>query len=358
MRSWLVPALAIFGSFFALEARSHPLDVGYLQLSLNDERIQAVFQLNPAAAARFAGSENTQKFFLGTIGGGSFTLNGADCRWGEAKISRGAGEQSENLEIQAAAECAGASESEETKVEIHLPFLVTAESSYRIFGRLSKGEAETTFLLEPSHPKTEILLKTSGSFWGFVLMGIEHIGAWPSQWHDESGWRFPEGLDHILFVLALVLGGGSGLALVRTVSGFTLGHTVTLALAAMNVVHFPGKLAEILIALSIVYVAVSAFLGSAPAHRWRVAIFFGIFHGFGFASALEGLSLSKANLVKAILGFNVGVELGQLVIIACVLPLLFLLKQSTPRAYSLTLRGSSLCIALAGSYWLFERMVG
>ena len=98
------------------------------------------------------------------------------------------------------------------------------------------------------------------SFGRFVAMGVEHIGNHRNQWFDSSHFHFPEGIDHILFVLALLLAGGSLLSAFKTVSGFTIGHSITLALATFGLVHVPSRIVESAIALSIAIVAVESLI--------------------------------------------------------------------------------------------------
>ncbi|MGH7439100.1 MAG: HupE/UreJ family protein [Polyangiaceae bacterium] len=140
-----------------------------------------------------------------------------------------------------------------------------------------------------------------------VRMGVAHI---------LSGW------DHLLFLLALVLGASTLRALVATVSAFTVAHSVTLALAALGVVAPSARWVEPAIAASIVCVAAENLLRSNPGARWPVAFAFGLVHGFGFAGALQELALQRYRLLPTLLGFNAGVEVGQLVILAIVFPVL------------------------------------
>lgn len=150
----------------------------------------------------------------------------------------------------------------------------------------------------------------AGVFRDYAALGVEHI---------LRGW------DHLLFVLALVLLVGWGKALLWTITSFTAGHSVTLALAALGVVHVPQAPIEAAIALSIYFLAVE--LASArqgrrtPTQRapWAVAAGFGLLHGLGFAGALAEVGLPTAEIPLALFSFNVGIELGQLAFVAAVL---------------------------------------
>ena len=141
------------------------------------------------------------------------------------------------------------------------------------------------------------------TFVTYIPVGFDHI--------------LPKGLDHILFVLGLFFLSTRMTPLLWQVSAFTLAHTVTLAMAVLGIVSVPGSIVEPLIAASIVYVAVENIV-SDKLHRWRpfVIFGFGLLHGLGFASVLGEFGLPDGQVVPALIGFNVGVELGQLTVIA------------------------------------------
>lgn len=195
------------------------------------------------------------------------------------------------------------------------------------------------------------------AFMSYIPVGFDHI--------------LPKGLDHILFVLGLFLLSTQLGPLLWQVSAFTLAHTVTLALGALGLVNVPGSIVEPLIAASIVYVAVeNIFLNDLS--RWRpfVIFGFGLLHGLGFASVLGDFGLPDAQFIPALIGFNIGVELGQLTVIAVAFALVWLAVWAARiaklegdedmvqehnvmfRAVSIT---GSLIIALIGVYWVIER---
>lgn len=144
---------------------------------------------------------------------------------------------------------------------------------------------------------------TLGTFAYFVPIGFEHI--------------LPEGLDHILFVLGLFLLSPRIKPLLAQVAAFTVAHSITLALASLEIVRLPSSVVEPLISLSIAFVAIeNLFMKTATRRRWILVFVFGLIHGLGFAGALSEIGLPRDRLLSALIGFNVGVELGQLAVIA------------------------------------------
>ena len=192
----------------------------------------------------------------------------------------------------------------------------------------------------------------------FVPAGIEHILIGP---------------DHVLFLIGLLLVGGSAGTLVTIVTSFTIGHSITLSLAALDVVSPPASIIEPAIALSIVFVGADNLLvqsdagaghdGSATADRKRprdirawVAGVFGLVHGFGFASVLKELGLPAAALGWSLFSFNVGVEIGQLAIVVAVAWGLAVLKRHSVVASRRLVVAGSVMVMLAGGYWFVERV--
>ncbi len=178
----------------------------------------------------------------------------------------------------------------------------------------------------------------------FFLFGVEHILT---------------GYDHLLFLAALLLTCTTVKEVVTIITCFTVSHSVTLALAALNVVQLPAAIVEPAIALSIIFVAVENLFGTPPLWR-RAAItgIFGLVHGLGFASALRdiGLGTVPGGVLWPLLKFNLGVEAGQLCVAAVFLPLLAIARKNKMLEKYLVPVGSSL-VALCGVYWLIGRVL-
>ena len=195
------------------------------------------------------------------------------------------------------------------------------------------------------------------------------------QYLVEGIWHIWIGFDHILFLLALLLPavlvhavtlGGTrrwtGVASFRVaftevlwvVTAFTVAHSITLTLAALQIIELPSRLVESAIAASVVLAAANNLWPMVEKRRWLVAFSFGLIHGFGFASVLTELGLPKDALVLSLLGFNLGVEIGQLAIVAVFLPVAYLMRNSVLYRKGLFMGGSFLTMLVA-LVWLAER---
>jgi len=166
----------------------------------------------------------------------------------------------------------------------------------------------------------------------------------------------PQGLDHILFVLALFLLATKSSTLLWQVSAFTLAHTITLALGIFGVINLPSSIVEPLIALSIAYVAIENIV-QQKLTKWRLPIIFvfGLLHGLGFASVLVELGLPESEYVSSLLSFNVGVEFGQITVIAlALLATRWFMHKPWYRQYVVI--PASAIISIIALYWFIERV--
>ena len=166
----------------------------------------------------------------------------------------------------------------------------------------------------------------------------------------------PKGLDHILFVVGLFLLSPALRPLLIQVTSFTIAHTVTLALGSLGVIQISPAIVEPLIAASIVYVAVENII-SDKLQRWRPLLIFafGLLHGLGFAGVLSEIGIASGFFIAALLSFNIGVEIGQLTVIALCFLLFGLWFRRRPWYRSRITIPLSLVIALVGAYWFVER---
>lgn len=167
----------------------------------------------------------------------------------------------------------------------------------------------------------------------------------------------PKGLDHILFVVGLFLLSARWRSVLLQVSAFTVAHSLTLGLTIYGVVSLPARVIEPLIALSIVYVAIENML-SAELRSWRVALVFsfGLLHGMGFAGVLRDLGLPRGDFLTALLTFNLGVEMGQLAVVALAFALVAAWRTNAVVYRRAIVQPASIAIALTGAYWTVERL--
>jgi len=210
---------------------------------------------------------------------------------------------------------------------------------------------ETTAIARPSKPWIDIEGKRSG--WqvagDYTVLGVDHILS---------------GFDHLTFVLALLLIVSGAKRLLITVTSFTLAHSITLAAATLGVMWVPGPPVEAVIALSILFLAselvkVNRGLPSLTAHYpWLVAFVFGLLHGFGFAGALSDVGLPVNEVPLALLMFNVGVELGQLLFIAVVLLIMAGLHKVRIKWPSWAQQLPAYGIGSIAAFWFIERLAG
>jgi hypothetical protein len=180
------------------------------------------------------------------------------------------------------------------------------------------------------------------TLWDFLKQGFVHV--------------VPKGLDHILFVLGLFLLSRKWKPVLLQVTMFTLAHTITLALATLGLVSVSSAVVEPIIAGSIAYVAIENIYRREYSH-WRLVVVFafGLIHGLGFAGALGDLALPASSMVVGLLGFNIGVEFGQLAVIAAAFGVTFWLKDETQYRNRIVIPGSA-TIAVCGIYWMIERV--
>ena len=224
--------------------------------------------------------------------------------------------------------------------------------------RLAQGGQTSTAIFNQDQPTQEFAL-ADRSVWSqsrqFIHEGIWHI------------WL---GFDHVLFLLALLLPAvlvrtegrwqaadafqGACWNVVSIVTAFTLAHSLTLSLAALDIVRLPSRLVESTIAASVVLAGLGNLYPMMTSRRWMVAFGFGLIHGFGFAAVLTDLGLPQDSLLLSLVSFNIGVEIGQLAIVVSFLPLAYLLRRSWsyPR---LVLTGGSLAVIAIALVWFTER---
>jgi hydrogenase/urease accessory protein HupE len=216
--------------------------------------------------------------------------------------------------------------------------------------RVSLGEAmlsakKNAFQISlPAVSVSTVASRDDHSFWEFVKLGVEHILT---------------GYDHLLFLFGLMVVCRDLRSILSVITCFTAAHSITLALATLDIVRLPGRIVEPMIAASIAYIGIENLV-RRDSSKWRslIAFSFGLVHGLGFADALRelGIKSGQFGIVLPLVGFNFGVELGQLCVAAIVLPILWNLRRN-PSFVRQWVPICSLAIALSGSYWMLERIM-
>lgn len=189
--------------------------------------------------------------------------------------------------------------------------------------------------------RTAFFTQSSGAWWQtmgrFVWLGVQHIAT---------------GYDHLAFLLGLLIATASLRSLVKVVTSFTVAHSITLALATFNLVVLPSRFTESMIAASIVYVAVENLVRRTTIDRWKLTFMFGLVHGFGFSNVLREMQLPRAGLALSLFSFNLGVEIGQIVFVVLLFPLI----EDLIRGGKTWLRPViSTAVGVLAVYWFVQR---
>jgi hypothetical protein len=245
-----------------------------------------------------------------------------------------------------------------TSLGIDYRLFFDVDPQHRCIARIDGAGTSRTHTLSKGDHEARFSLADAGrmrAFGSIVKQGVVHIWA---------------GYDHVLFLLALLLPSvlrreGRGwrpvdrlrpalLDVLRIVTAFTVAHSITLSLAALEIVTLPSRLVESTIAASVVLAAVNNVVPVLRQDRWMAAFVLGLMHGFGFSATLMDLDLPRSNLLQTLFGFNVGVELGQIAIVAVFVPIAFALRRTTGYR-RVALVGGSCVIAVLAMIWLIER---
>ena len=236
-----------------------------------------------------------------------------------------------------------------TGLVLRATFHEITDDGHRVIARAERHGVVTSSVLMAAQPAQWLADAVSGpppgargaGRWGtsMLRLGIEHILT---------------GYDHLVFLGCLLIAGGTWRSRVGIISAFTVAHSITLVLAGMRVVTPPERFVEAAIAVSIAYVAIENLVAEPGRARWPAAFGFGLVHGLGFAGLLDAFDLPAGQWLAAVLTFNLGVEVGQLVAMAIALPLLNVLSRSSWHAHVVRY-GSSAVLGLA-VIWFLERL--
>jgi hydrogenase/urease accessory protein HupE len=274
----------------------------------------------------------------------------ADCKVCKPRFIRSYLDQNNNVEVRLDFGATTFSSLEvESRIITSLPFghrqylEVQNLRGETIFGRLLNA-ASNRATMQMSYTNTSNApLEIVRSFTNFLSLGVKHILT---------------GYDHLLFLFGLLVVARGFVSSLNIITSFTIAHSITLAVATLHLVQIPSRIVEPLIAASIVFVGIENLLrGDIPKARRMVAFAFGLIHGFGFASALReaGIGSGTGGIVLPLFSFNLGVELGQVMIAAAVLPIIWKLREN-PIFIARWAPTCSAAVVLLGSFWFVERV--
>lgn len=342
---WATLWLTLIG---AGDALAHVTTTGLLRIEFAGGRVLyalsvALPELPSASAAILTAAANGDRAAAETIAeearrSVAVELAGVRCRTGRVRIGGGGAN-----ETRATIEVDFTCDASHGRLAITEDWSAFLGEHYQALGNLRtpSGERQVTFGEASRTASVDIDRTAATGLFDFIKLGVEHILT---------------GYDHLLFLVALLATARGAWSVVRIVTAFTLAHSVTLSVGALGIVTVPDRIIEPLIAATIVWVALENLFAAEPdRRRWIWSFGFGLIHGLGFASALGELGLKGAALVRGLVGFNLGVEIGQLLFVAVFLPALIWMSRG--RGARLTPRIASLTVAVIGTYWLVERIL-
>ncbi len=344
----------LFLFFAALSATAHDLPLSYVDLRIGPEGIDATVESSAKNFAReLSGIDETQllepsgverqkgRLLASVESGLTITANGTALQPQLRTIEALPGRRDLRLRFLFPAKGV------QTAIKVHCA-LFSADPRHRTFLNIYQGGSlrhqgifdKNTAQIDYS---TGVEQKAITVVRQFLKEGIHHIFIGP---------------DHILFIIGLLLLGGTVGQLLRIVTAFTIAHSITLVLATLNILTPPARFIEPAIAVSIIFVGAHALLQGRGRRDWRLlfAFGFGFVHGFGFANVLRAMNLPRAALGWSLFSFNIGVEIGQACIVLAVAPLLALLYRRSPVMARRVVAAGSFCVIFAGSFWFVERL--
>lgn len=375
-RQWSMGiGLGLAGLLLAGSALAHSSSNSYLTLSAPDQKLtfradinlrdlDLIFDLDQNRDGQVTwGETQARAAELNTWLGQGLALSesGQACTLGQADLQASQHADGIYLSAQWQPNCPGLTDAAKARLALRYSLIFAQDNLHRGLLKVDLPDFQSSAILSPDRPEA-LVAKADNSalrvFGRYVVEGVWHI------------WI---GIDHILFLLSLLLlapllpsrqrltqwravrqARPAVLDVLAVVTAFTLAHSITLGLSIMKWLEPPADLIEPAIALSVVVAALNNLIGWSALRRWRVAFVFGLVHGFGFANVLVDLGLPASALAAALGGFNVGVELGQLAIVLVFFPLAWLLRNTLFYRW-VVVTGGSLTIAVLGIVWTLER---
>ena len=352
----LTPALLMLVSFFsfATPAAAHPVPFSYLDVRLEPDTIACTLVVHVFDAAHDLGAEPSDRLLdpsaLDAKGDALIALlrNRLQVAAAGQTLTDGVWSPPEPLPDRQSIRLRVSYKTNAAPGTVTVTAnLFPYDPTHQTFLNFYEREALTSqAILDRSHPQFEYFAGTRQGVLAvirkFVPAGIHHILVGP---------------DHLLFLIGLLLLGGTIRQLLLVVTSFTVAHSITLSLAALNLVRPPAHIVEPAIALSIVYVGIdNLMVGRGRDVRAWIAFAFGFIHGFGFASVLREMGLPGAELGWSLFSFNVGVEIGQLLVVVVVASALMALRSRNEIASRRLAFAGSVAVILAGAFWFVQRV--
>jgi len=367
----LILVIGVFFSWLDLTV-AHPMDAGRLQVEIEDHRALFKMRLHQGVIEKLLNRsfdlqksnhfELAETILKSSLGLTTPLLNNETCEWRKSGLSV-VEEADRNVyyDLDVVAVC-NLARLKTDSMEMEFPFLQSMSPVFRmitlIHGLDDKNKKNIELILSSKNYKMSINPGALTHQNLFIKMGMAHIGVAKEEWLHEGSLHWPEGIDHILFVLALVLISSNLITTIKNATGFTLGHTLTLILSTYNIIHVHSHWVEALIALSITVVVGVSFFKKTFEHGFLLNMALGTFHGLGFASVIHDLQLPQEKVLPTLLSFNFGVELGQIVIILLAFFLLGLFKKANFKFYYYTAQALRGLIFIVSFYWFCERGLG
>jgi hydrogenase/urease accessory protein HupE len=354
--------LAVLFSLLSLhEAHAHDPGLSSLRIQQRANGLEATLTLAVRDAAQLAeldenhdGTVTQVEFARGQSqlesAVASNVVVAADGKVAEEKSIRSRLEENNNVEVRLDFGATGFSSLEvQSKIITFLPLghrqylQVKNPAGEKVFEGLLSATANHAAVQIPHTNASIAAVETVHSFANFLSLGVKHILT---------------GYDHLLFLFGLLVVARGFFSALSIITSFTIAHSITLAVATLHLVQIPSRIVEPLIAASIVFVGVENLLrGDIPQARRLVTFGFGLIHGFGFASALReaGIGSGPGAIVLPLFSFNLGVELGQIMVAAAALPIIWKLREN-PMFIARWAPACSAAVVLLGSFWFVERV--
>ncbi len=359
----------VFLFTFLLSAilQAHPMDAANLNIDIQQNRalvhlkihVLVVEDLLKTKIDRTHLDAQANALLQATLGSSQISVNNEKCEWRKPDLAVENVQdptQQDYLDLSTVAVC-DLPRVKTDSFDINLDFIKSRAKQFKLFVQLTNGNLEKSeFILDSEKTQVSVNAGANHQQFLFVRLGMAHIGADVGEWREDSGeWRWPSGLDHLLFIFALVLASATLLDVIKNATGFTIGHTLTLGLATFQIIHVHSHWVEAFIALSITLLILISLTMKQFKHGLLLNAVLGTVHGLGFSSVIHDLKLPSELLFPTLLSFNVGVEIGQIIMILIMFSILWLLQKIFKKHVKQVRVILSILILLISTYWFFER---